>query len=153
MTDTHPANRSKELKARRSLQSRSIFFSVATIICILVPNLALAQAKSSNGPMEDEYSQTIRAEYAKCRDLNNSLSRFLCSCRVAAMQCDSPRRLEHGDWSTIEYWPSTEESEREVQFILLMKYDLLGDFDSRKRGSYLPAEKERQSWKFIWART
>ena len=106
-----------------------------------MPNLALAQANSLDDPMEDKLSQAVRAEYAKCRDLDNPLSRFLCSCRVAAMQCDSPRRLEHRDWSTIEFWPSNDESEREVQFILLMEYDLLGDFDPKNKGIVLTCRK------------
>lgn len=88
-------------------------------------------------PMQDKYSQKIRADYAKCRKEKNPMSQFFCTCRVLEKQCEVPRRLEHGDWYTVEFWPSDDEAEREVQFILLMDYDIIGDFAPMDQGIVL----------------
>lgn len=102
-----------------------------------ITSLAGPQGQASKDPMEDKYSKTIRAEFAQCRRENNPMSQFFCTCRVLNKQCEAPRRLEHGDWYTVEFWPSDDETEREVQFILMMDYDILGDFAPIDKGIVL----------------
>lgn len=102
-----------------------------------VAALAGPQDIHSPDPMQDKYSQRIRADYAKCRKETNPMSQFFCTCRVLEKQCKVPRRLEHGDWYTVEFWPSDDESQREVQFILLMDYDIFGDFAPIDQGIVL----------------
>lgn len=102
-----------------------------------ITSLAGPQGHISPDPMEDKHSKAVRAEYAKCRKEKNPMSQFFCSCRVLEKQCEAPRRLEHGDWYTVEFWPSDDEAEREVQFILMMDYDILGDFTPIDKGIVL----------------
>lgn len=102
-----------------------------------IASFAGPQSDLTPDPMEDKYSKTIRAEYAKCREEKNPMSQYFCTCRVLEKQCEVPRRLEHGNWYTVEFWPSNDEAEREVQFILMMEYDVLGDFTPIDKGIVL----------------
>jgi len=99
-----------------------------------IASFATLKNDTNSDPMEDKYSKAIRAEYAKCRTENNPMAQFFCTCRILEKQCDAPRRLEHGDWNTVEYWPSDDKLEREVQFILFADYDILGDFAPINKG-------------------
>lgn len=107
----------------------------AIILIFALTVIAIADPQTPNSdPMEDKYSQKVREEYAKCRKEKNPMSQFFCTCRVLDKQCEAPRRLEHGYWNTVEYWPSDDEAEREVQFVLLADYDILGDFSPVNKG-------------------
>lgn len=117
------------------------FWSALSVIALGltwgIASFAGSQDYLSPDPMEDKYSKAVRAEFARCRIEKSPVSQFLCSCRVLEKQCEAPRRLEHGDWYTVEFWPSDDEDEREVQFILLMNYDILGDFAPINKGIVL----------------
>jgi len=117
------------------------FWSALSVIALGlswgVASFAGPQSYEQPDPMEDKYSKAIRAEYAKCRKEQNPMSQFFCTCRVLEKQCEVPRRLEHGEWYTVEFWPSDDEAEREVQFILMMDYDILGDFTPIDKGIVL----------------
>ena len=102
-----------------------------------IASLAGPQGHVSPDPMEDKYSKAIRAEFAECRKEKNPMSQYFCTCRVLEKQCEVPRRLEHGDWYTVEFWPTDDEAEREVQFVLMMDYDILGDFAPIDKGIVL----------------
>lgn len=101
------------------------------LIFILLVNLVfaiIANSQKEDNPMESAYSIEIRKEYEKCRELDSPVAQYLCSCRILEQQCEAPRKDIHGNWNTVEYWPSNDPAEREVQFILFMSYDSLGDF-------------------------
>lgn len=138
MTNSH----SHGNQANSSLRCLVSAHTLIALICLSASQFAEAQTQLPEDPMEDKYSQAIRAEYSKCRELTNALSRFLCSCRLLAVQCDAPRKLEHGDWNTIEFWPSKDAKDREVQFILLMNYDILGDFNPLNEGVVLTCRED-----------
>lgn len=114
-------------------QSRGLqrFKSVAVGGCLLtamlIPAFTSAQQDNFQDPMEDAYSQEIRQAYAECRQKGNPIAQFFCNCRVLEKQCEAPRKLEHGDWNTVEYWPSSDPAKREVQFVLMLSYDIIGD--------------------------
>jgi len=124
-------------KAKKTWRFWSAFSTIALGLSLGIASLAGPQGYEPPDPMEDKYSKTIRAEFAKCRKENNPMSQFFCSCRVLEKQCEVPRRLEHGDWYTVEFWPSDDVAEREVQFILMMDYDILGDFTPIDKGIVL----------------
>lgn len=130
----HPSRRiSAPSKSRRLCGVAGLVLSLTfSSACSASP-----QDEHSENPMQDKYSQLIRAEYAKCREEKNPMSQFFCSCRLLEQQCEAPRRPEHGDWNTVEFWPSNDESQREVQFILFMDYDILGDFSPMNKGVVL----------------
>ncbi|MEP3655645.1 MAG: hypothetical protein ABJO36_12180 [Litorimonas sp.] len=104
------------------------------ILAIWITASAQAQISSAEKPMESKYSKSIRLEFAKCREKKDLVSQYLCNCEVLAKQCEAPRSLEHGDWNTVEFWPSNNPSEREVQFILFAELDLFGDFAPLNKG-------------------
>lgn len=79
-------------------------------------------------PMHGDYSESVRKEYAKCRQGENMTSAFFCACELLEAQCTGPRRPEHKGWNTVEFWPSDNEAEREVHFMLFVDYDFLGEF-------------------------
>jgi len=95
---------------------------------------AQEQTYHQEDPMESRYSKTIRAEYTKCREKKDPTTQFFCTCKLLEEQCAAPRRLEHGNWNTVEFWPSNDPSEREVQFILFPDFDFLGDFAPINKG-------------------
>ena len=109
-------------------------------LTFLVALMAGAQSCSQEAqrnnidPMEDSYSQAVRDEYTKCREESSPFTQFFCACRVLEEQCDAPRRLEHGNWKTVEFWPSKDEAEREVHFVMSIGSDLFGDFDNSTTG-------------------
>ncbi len=118
----------KDKPAAKPWRFWSAFSAAVLAISWGVVSLAGSQNLEQPDPMHDQYSQAVRAEYAQCRKEKSPLSQYFCTCRVLEKQCEAPRRLEHGDWYTVEFWPSNDEDEREVQFILMMDYDILGDF-------------------------
>ena len=100
-----------------------VFISLALAGC----SNATPPTGEAQYPMEDQYALSIREEYAECRRNNNPMAKFFCNCRILEKQCKGPRKLQHGDWNTVEFWPSDDPAEREVQFILFLSYDILGD--------------------------
>jgi len=118
---------------------RLAWISLVLILAALAVNVAAyASPPGSNGdPMQDEQSREIRDDFAKCREVDNPMSQFFCNCRVLEKQCEAPRHTEHGQWNTVEYWPTENEADREVQFILFMNYDILGGFSPVDTGLVL----------------
>jgi len=110
-----------------------------SLVSLLIATALLAVTAYGQGadPMQDKYSKEIRAEYSKCRDLISPISQFFCACRVLEKQCEGPRKLDHGNWNIVEFWPSDEEAEREVQFVLFLEYNLLGSFDVLGSGAVM----------------
>jgi len=106
----------------------AVKFFVLVLILMFFNAVAVSAKTNATDPMQDKYSQEVRDAFAKCREEKNPMTQFFCNCRVLEQQCETPRRLEHGDWYTVEYWPSDDEAEREVQFVLFMDYDTLGEF-------------------------
>jgi len=104
-----------------------LFLLLANLLMVFVANAQTANKLEEN-PMESRYSKEIRAEYKACRELESPVAQYLCTCRVLEKQCRVPRKDLHGNWNTVEYWPTDDPSDREVQFILFMSYDALGDF-------------------------
>jgi len=103
-------------------------------LTMAIAGFAGTQERQTLDPMEDKYSLEIRNEYAQCRKEKNPMAQYFCTCRVLEKQCEAPRRIDHGDWNTVEFWPSDDARDREVQFILFMAYDILGDFSPINKG-------------------
>lgn len=125
-------------KAKKLVDNRD---KVLALIGLLVLALSLWIAASAQSqdlqtedPMESRYSQAIRAEYAKCRGMQDATTQFFCTCKLMEEQCESPRGLGHGDWNTVEFWPSNDPAEREVQFVLFSEFDFMGDFAPINKG-------------------
>ena len=104
------------------------------MISLWVTSSALSQDYQPIEPMESRYSKAIRAEYAKCREKQDVTTQFFCMCKLLEEQCSAPRRLEHGDWNTVEFWPSDNPNEREVQFILFAEIDFMEGFSPINKG-------------------
>ena len=107
-----------------------IVLGVTVLVFVMVMD-AFAQ---DHDPMNDKYSMDARAQFAECRALNSPIAEFLCNCRTVEQQCEAARHPQHGAWKTVEYWPSDDEADREVQFLLFMDYDILGGFDVLNTG-------------------
>jgi len=119
----------------RFLKTRSLFLTSLSAACLLLAGTqAQAQDRYPADPMQSKYSQEIRKAFAECRAENSPLSQYFCTCRVIEKQCEGPHRLEHGNWNTVEFWPSDNESEREVQFILFLDYEAMDDFAPLESG-------------------
>lgn len=107
-----------------SFKSRLIgLVSALGLVSLLATTLSVAAAD----PMQDQTSLIIREQFAQCRDMGSEIEQYYCTCSVLEKQCEAPRKLEHGDWNTVEYWPSNDEADREVQFVLFASYDMLGE--------------------------
>jgi len=115
------------LISKRRLFLAFLFLLLANLAFAILANAQTLDMSNEN-PMESKYSQEIRNEYKACRELESPVAQYLCTCRVLEKQCRVPRKDLHGNWNTVEYWPTEDPADREVQFILLMKYDSLGDF-------------------------
>jgi len=112
-----------DIFSKRRLILAFLFLLLANFLAVL-----LANAQTEVNPMESRYSQEIREEYRACRELESPVAQYLCTCRVLEKQCQVPRKDVDGNWNTVEFWPSDDPADREVQFILFMSYDTLGDF-------------------------
>jgi len=112
----------------QSFTLSAVKFFVLVFILMFFNAVAVSAKTNATDPMQDKYSQEVRDAFARCREEKNPMTQSFCNCRVLEQQCETPRRLEHGDWHTVEYWPSDVEAEREVQFVLFMDYDILGEF-------------------------
>jgi|GEM_PF-6945938 len=106
---------------------RLFWIGLAITVAALIINFPAytAPPASDLDPMQDKTSLEVRDAFAKCREVENPMSQFFCNCRILEKQCEAPRRAEHGQWNTVEYWPTNNEADREVQFILFMNDDLL----------------------------
>lgn len=104
------------------------FLSFSMLLMSAASSLAQSSSRKTADPTQDKYSQAVREAFSKCRAETSPMTQFFCTCRVLESQCEAPRRLEHGDWNTVEYWPSNNEADREVQFVLFVDYDILGEF-------------------------
>jgi len=104
------------------------------LLCLWIVSFANAQEQYPEDPMESETSQLVRAKFAVCREEKDLALRYLCTCKVLEEQCISPRKLTDGDWKTVEFWPSENPAEREVQFILFADIDALGEFAPINKG-------------------
>ncbi len=107
---------------------RRLFLAFLFLLLVNLMMVFAANAQTDENPMESQYSQDIRNEYKACRALDSPVAQYLCACRVLEKQCAVPRKDIHGFWNTVEYWPTDDPADREVQFILFMEYDSLGDF-------------------------
>ena len=85
-------------------------------------------------PLPPMTTPEIRAAFAECRAKDNEVSRFFCECELLDRQCESARHPTHGEWRTMEYWPSDDVGEREIFLFLAPRTDTLERLDEPQQG-------------------